>query len=278
MKLVLLGTGGGPRSTNSRFPTSQAIIINDRLIVIDCGNGVTKQLANAGISPASLSHLLVTHHHVDHMADLGYLPLSSWIEGRTETVKVLGPPPTVQALDAILCGYDDDIEKRIISTGRPPFRPLLEARDLTQGGHVFEEDGIRVSCAIVDHPPFEIALAYRVDYNGKSIVISGDTAPSDELIELAQGADILVHEVVHPTAIAQMQKNTNAKTIASHMTQNHTMIEDVGKIATAANVKKLVLSHLVPHTGLTDEQWIEPVKPHFSGEIVVGHDLMEVPV
>jgi ribonuclease BN (tRNA processing enzyme) len=278
MKVVLLGTGGGPRASRTRFPTSQAILADGQMVVIDCGNGVAKQLAAARLSARDMSHLLVTHHHVDHSADLGYLPMAAWIEGRTDSIKVLGPPPTVGALEALLAGYAEDLEKRTRSTGRPPFRPMLQVRDITAPGPVLEEAGLEISCAFVDHPPFEIALGYRVDFGGKSVVVSGDTAPSPALVELARGADVLIHEVVHPEAFAEVTKNTNASTIREHMSRNHTMLDDVGQIAAEAGVGRLVLSHMIPHDGLTTEDWIGPIRPHFDGEVIVGEDLMEIDV
>lgn len=278
LKIVLLGTGGGPRASRTRFPTSQAVLVDGRMVVIDAGNGVAKQLAAAGLSARDLTHLLITHHHVDHSADLGYLPMASWIEGRSETIKVLGPPPTVGALDSLLAGYAEDVEKRTQSTGRPPFRPMLEVSDITAPGPVLEEGGLAISCAFVDHPPFEVALGYRVDFGGKSVVVSGDTAPSPNLVELARGADVLIHEVVHPEAFAEITQNTNARTIREHMSRNHTMLDDVGKIAAQAGVKRLVLSHMIPHDGLSREDWVGPIRPHFNGEVIVGEDLMEIDV
>jgi ribonuclease BN (tRNA processing enzyme) len=278
MKAVLLGTGGGPRASRTRFPTSQAILVDGRMIVIDCGNGVAKQLSAAGLSARDMTHLLVTHHHVDHSADLGYLPIAAWIEGRTDAIQVLGPPPTVGAMEALLVGYAEDLDKRTSSTGRPPFRPMLDVEDITTPGQVLEQAGLEISCAFVDHPPFEIALGYRVDFAGKSVVVSGDTAPSPALVELAQGADVLIHEVVHPEAFAEVTKNTNASTIREHMSRNHTMLDDVGRIAAEAGVGRLVLSHMIPHNGLTAEEWTEPIRPHFDGEIIVGEDLMEIDI
>lgn len=278
MKLVLLGTGGGPRPTQVRFPSSQAVLVDDKMIVIDCGNGVVKQLTAAGLSARDMTHLLVTHHHVDHSADLGYLPISSWIQGRVEPISVYGPPPTTGALCSIIDGYEEDLINRTKSTGRPPFRPMLRPADIQEPGTFSDEDGVRMSCAFVDHPPFDIALGYRIDAGGKSVVISGDTAPSQNLIDLAQGADVLVHEVVHPAAFSIMQANSNAATILDHMRQNHTMVEDLGAVAEAAGVKTLVLSHIVPHEGVSRDEWVEIIRPTFSGEIIVGEDLMEIQV
>ncbi|GAA3773291.1 MBL fold metallo-hydrolase [Microbacterium kribbense] len=276
MRLVLLGTGGGPRPSGTRFPSSQALVIGDRVIVVDCGNGVAKQLSSAGISPRNLSDLLLTHHHVDHSADLGYLPLISWVEGRSETIGIYGPPPTVGALESILDGYEEDLRKRTASTGRPPFRPMLDPHDIVVPGLVFEDDDVRVTAAFVDHPPFEIALGYRIDSASGSVVVSGDTAPSPNLVDLARGADVLIHEVVHPSAITKLQNGTNASTIADHIRRNHTMLADVGAIAEQAGVRTLVLSHLVPHD-VDDGDWLAGLGG-FSGRTVVGRDLLEVDI
>lgn len=274
MRVVLLGTGGGPRPSRTRFPSSQAIVIGERIIVVDCGNGVSKQLVAAGLSPRHMTDLLVTHHHVDHSADLGYLPMVSWIEGRSERIGIYGPPPTVGALTSIIDGYEEDLVKRTASTGRLPFRPLLDPHDIVEPGLVFEDDEVRVTAAFVDHPPFEIALGFRIDTAAGSVVVSGDTAPSPNLVDLAKGADMLVHEVAHPSAIAQLEAGTNASTIAKHVLRNHTMAADIAKIAQDAAVGTLVLSHLVPHD-MPDGEWLSAVGDGFDGRIVVGRDLME---
>jgi ribonuclease BN (tRNA processing enzyme) len=277
VRLVLLGTGGGPRPTTSRFPTSQAIVVGERVIVVDCGNGVAKQLVGAGLSPRDVSDVLVTHHHVDHSADLGYLPVTSWIEGRTDDVHVWGPPPTVGALTSLFDGYQEDFDKRQASTGRPPFRQMITGHDITAPGLVLEDDEVRVTAAFVDHPPFEIALAYRIDTADGSVVLSGDTAPSENLVELARGADVLVHEVVHPEGVVRMGIGSSATTIAQHMRRNHTMVEDLRGIAQRAGVGTLVLSHLVPHD-LPDEEWLAALGDEFTGEVIVGADLMSIDV
>lgn len=277
MRLVLLGTGGGPRPSSSRFPTSQAILAGERLMVVDCGNGVARQLAAAGLHARHLTDLFLTHHHVDHSADLGYLPLTAWIDGRSDRISIYGPPPTVDALESILNGYHEDVEKRGVSTGRPPFYPMLDVHEITNLGPVFEDVDVKVSCTQVNHPPFEMALAYKFEANGKSVVISGDTSPSKNLIELADGADILVHEVVHPVALDRLQETTNATTIVDHIRNSHTMVGDVGQIATKAGISRLVLSHLIPDN-LSDDEWLAAVGNEFNGDVVVGRDLMEIDI
>lgn len=273
MELTLLGTGGGPRPSSSRFPSSQAITIGDRCIVIDAGNGVGQQMVRAGLNPDQMSDLLITHLHVDHCADLGVLPITAWVCGRSETMRIVGPPPTAKNLADLIDGYGEDLIHRTASTGRPDFRQLVQVRDIYSAGVFYEDDDVRLSAALVNHPPFTHALAFRIDTAEGSVVISGDTTPCPALIELARGATVLVNEVVHPTALDLLAAGSNASTIRKHMTDSHTMIEQVGVVAQEAGVGTLVLSHLLPHEGLSDEQWLTAMGDTFSGTTIVGKDL-----
>lgn len=278
MDTILLGTGGGPRPTASRFPTSQAVVTGDRCIVVDAGNGVAQQMARAGLDVSELTDLLITHLHVDHAADLGVLPLSAWVAGRTAPIRVMGPPPTKESLDRLVSGYEEDLVHRIASTGRPDFRGLLRSRDIDVEGTIVEDDHVRISSALVNHPPFSHAFAYRVDTLEGSMVISGDTTPCSGLDRLAEGADVLIHEVVHPTALDELSRSTNASTIREHMRNSHTMLDEVGLIAARAGVKTLVLSHLIPHAGIPDDDWLAPVRAVFDGQVIVGRDLDRITV
>ncbi|WP_290658364.1 MBL fold metallo-hydrolase [Kocuria sp.] len=273
MDIFLLGTGGGPRPTAARFPTSQAVVTGERCIVIDAGNGAAQQMARAGLPVHGLTDLLITHLHVDHAADLGMLPLAAWVDGRTEPITVAGPPPTTESLHRLVSGYEQDLIHRMASTGRPDVREMLRPHDISTPGVIFEDDDVRVSAALVNHPPFEYALAYRVDSADGSVVVSGDTTPCEGLDELAVGADVLIHEVVHPAALEELSRGTNAPSIRQHMLDSHTMLEDVGGIAQRAGVHTLVLSHMIPHTGISADEWLDPVRASFTGQSIIGHDL-----
>lgn len=123
------------------------------------------------------------------------------------------------------------------------------------------------------------AFAYRFDCPDRSIVISGDTRPSRALVNLARNADVLVHEVMHvPSIDALIARDTNAKTLREHLLASHTTTEQVGQLATEARVKTLVLSHFVPggYPFVADDVWYRAVRPHFSGNLVVGRDLLEI--
>jgi ribonuclease BN (tRNA processing enzyme) len=142
-----------------------------------------------------------------------------------------------------------------------------------------EDENVRVTAAKVDHPPLDLALAYRFDAADRSIVISGDTRESSSLVRLAQGADVLVHEVMLAERVhAMLSVLPNGDSLARSVIAHHTTAEQVGRVAAAAGVKQLVLSHFVPAEDPTvpDEEWIAPARRHFSGPIVVGRDLMEI--
>lgn len=142
-----------------------------------------------------------------------------------------------------------------------------------------QDANVKVTSAIVNHPPIAPAFAYRFDCPDRSIVISGDTTPSDALVELARDADVLVHEVMHVPSIEQLiAAESNAKTLREHLLASHTTTEQVGRIATRARVKTLVLSHFVPggFPFVPDEIWAADVRRHFTGRIVVGKDLLEI--
>ena len=138
---------------------------------------------------------------------------------------------------------------------------------------------MKVTAALVDHPPVVPAFAYRFDARDRSIVISGDTAPSDNLVKLARGADVLVHSVMYPPAIDRLVRSVpNATALKESILAHQTSAEDAGRIAARAGVKVLVLSHFVPADDpeLADDQWIRAAQSRFGGRVIVGKDLLEI--
>jgi len=278
-RLILLGTGGGPRPKASNMSSAQVVIVNDVLYVVDCGDGVTRQLVVAGASLLKLRHVFITHHHSDHNADYGNLLLLSWASGLRTQVDAWGPPPikSITELFFEMSAYDIDI--RIADEGRVPLAPLIHVHELTEPGVVMRDENVKVTCALVDHPLVTPALAYRFDAPDRSIVISGDTNRSDTLVQLAQGADILVHEALYVPAVDRLVARVpNTATLRKHIIASHTSAEDCGRVAAAAGVKTLVLSHLVPpdDPAITEQMWISAARPYFDGEIIVARDLMEI--
>lgn len=278
-RLILLGTGGGPRPRKNRLASSQVIIVNNVAYVVDCGDGVANQLARAEVPLPTLRNIFITHHHSDHNADYGNLLLLAWTSGLRTQVDTWGPPPLRRMTRKFFELNAYDIKTRIADEGRVPLAPLVYAHELTSGGTVMQDENVRVTCVLVDHPPVAPAFAYRFDSRDRSIVISGDTKRSDALIRLAQGADVLVHEALYAPAIERLTARVpNAAKLRQSILSHHTSVEEVGKVAAAAGVKTLVLSHLVPpdDSTITDQMWIDGARSAYKGQIIVGRDLLEI--
>ena len=278
-RLILLGTAGGPRPRKTRSAPAQVIVVNGTAYVVDCGDGVARQLVLAGIPLASVRHVFLTHQHSDHNADYGNLLLLAWTAGLRTRVDAWGPPPLEQMTRHFMEMNSYDIATRIKDEGRIPLQPLVHVHELRKGGVVLQDENVRVRATLVDHPPVVPAFGYRFDAKDRSIVISGDTRPSDNLIELAQGADILVHDALYAPAIDRLVASVpNAPDLKRSILSHHTTAEDAGRVAHAAGVKTLVLSHLIPPEDpeVTDQMWIDAASANFHGRVVVGKDLLEL--
>ena len=278
-RLILLGTAGGPRPRKTRSAPAQVIVVNGTAYVVDCGDGVARQLVLAGIPLASVRHVFLTHQHSDHNADYGNLLLLAWTAGLRTRVDAWGPPPLEQMTKHFMEMNSYDIATRIKDEGRIPLQPLVHVHELRKGGVVLQDENVRVRATLVDHPPVVPAFGYRFDAEDRSIVISGDTRPSDNLIELAEGADILVHDAFYAPAIDRLVAGVpNAPDLKRSILSHHTTAEDAGRVAHAAGVKTLVLSHLVPPEDpeVTEQMWIDAASANFRGRVVVGKDLLEL--
>ena len=278
-RLILLGTAGGPRPRKARSAPAQVIVSNNVAYVIDCGNGVARQLSLAGVPFNTLRHIFITHQHSDHNADYGNLIWLAWTAGLSTRVDTWGPPPLEKMTKLFFEMNAYDIETRISNEGRVPIVPLVHVHEIRDDGAVMADDNVKVTAALVDHPPVVPAFAYRFDARDRSIVISGDTAPSDNLIRLARGADVLVHSVMYPAAIDRLVGSVpNATTLKASILAHQTSAEDAGRIAQAAGVKILVLSHFVPPDDplVTERDWIEAAQARFRGKVVLGRDLLEI--
>ena len=169
---------------------------------------------------------------------------------------------------------DEDLKVRVRDEGRPPLPPLVHTHEVTHSGFVMKDDRVTVTCAEVPHPLVPLAFAYRFDCPDRSIVISGDTHPSDAIVKLSRGVDVLVHEALYLPAAP----GAPGTSLRKHILDSHSDVEEVGRLAAEAGVKTLVLSHLVPGEtdAVSDDQWLAGARKHFTGRIVVGHDLMEL--
>ena len=172
-----------------------------------------------------------------------------------------------------------DIDIRIDDEGRTDLRKLVRVHEFEANGRIVESDAVRISAVKVIHPPLPHAYAYRFDAPDRSIVLSGDTAACRELVAFAQGADVLLHEVMHLAGIDRIVARTpGAARLREHLLAAHTTTAEVGKVAAAAGVKALVLNHLVPgdDPAITDEMWRAEPAADFGGDVIVGQDLQVI--
>lgn len=280
-RLVLLGTKAGPSVWNDvQTPSCNLIIYDGAPYLIDTGYGVTLRLLQAKIPLASLRNVFITHHHSDHNLELGVLMYNAWVDGLHDNVDVYGPPGIENLISSFWEANRIDIDTRIVDEGRVDPRKLVMPK-VYGPGNVMTGKGVKVTALRNLHPPLNDSFALKFELGSKTVVFSGDTTYFPPLAEFAKDADILVHEVSYGPAItAREKRNPNEPTLFAHLRASHTLAEDVGRIAAKAKVKKLVLNHFVPpmDSQLTPEVWTKAAGSTYGGEIVVSHDLMEIPL
>jgi len=284
-RIVLLGTTGGPPLQATRAAPSNAVVAGGSLYVVDCGNGVARQIVQAGLRLRALKDIFITHHHSDHNLDYGNLFYFAWYAGLQDQVNSYGPPPLAEMTKKFfeLNAFDIDIRTRDESRRDP--RPLLVPHEIVSAGIVMQDRNVKVTCVLADHPPLPVALSYRFDAADRSVVFSGDTRKTDALVNLAKGADVFVceaqylpgmREVLQRAVEAGYDKAT-ADALFKSISGNALSVAQAGEVAQAAGVKTLVLSHFVPGGGSVPEQvFVEQARKAFSGEIIAGRDLLEV--
>ena len=266
MEVVLLGTGF-PRPSNERAGPSTAVLVGTRAFVVDAGRGVTMRLAGAKIQLSQIQAVFLTHLHSDHTDGLPDLYHSPWVLGRETAFQLYGPDGTREIADAIKKFYSEDIRIRATLTEMHPLAGAGIEVHIVREGVVYQDSDVKITAFAVDHRPVEPAFGYKFESGGRSIVISGDTRPSDNLIRYAKGADVLVHEAY----LTEYFSGVDSPAVAERLRSYHTTAEQAGDVATKAGVKLLVLTHLIP--GDNDGEFLKRASAHFKGKIAIGHDL-----
>ena len=280
-RLVLLGTQGGPFIRSyKQTPSANLIVYKNIPIVIDTGFGVTFKLLDAGVNPSLIKYIFITHHHSDHNLELGPLLYNAWINGLKDPIHIYAPSGLKSLLSFYWQSNQMDIETRINDEGRPDIRELVISHEYLEG-NVTSNFDFEVTAIKNIHPPVVESYALKYKLANKVIVFSGDTAYCPGLETFASNADYLVHEVMYVPAVEEMVKRRpNAVKLKESILSHHTSAEDVGRIASGAKVKNLVLNHFVPSDdkSLTEQVWLDAVKTTFSGNIIVGKDLLQLPL
>lgn len=292
---VTLGTSGGPSVQAERSQIANALVVGDAIYVFDAGNGIQRQMAIAGLPERNIRAVFLTHHHLDHNADLGPIIVTHWLFARG-TLPVYGPDGTATLVNGLVAANAPTVLASFPTSGpaKPPLGDTVSAtdlpRDITEPRLVYQDDRIKVTAITVNHfelPPsvpmtvMPQAVAYRVEAGGRSWVFSGDTGKSAGLARLAQGADTLIVEVVDLDAIGEALSHIPGMPAASRdnlvagMAVDHMPAAEIGKLAAQAKVGRVVLTHFVPSPeAIADPMRIvETIHRYYEGPVTMASDL-----
>ena len=270
MQLILLGTGY-PYPNAERAGPSCAIVAGKKLFIVDAGRGVSMRLAAFANPWKSIGAIFITHLHSDHIDGLPDLFHNTWEFGSGMPFELYGPQGTQKAANGILQLYEADIHiRRDLTEKLPPEGARINVHEI-QEGIVYDRSGVRITAFLVDHPPVNPAFGYRFDVGKQSIVVSGDTRPTPNLIRFAQGADILVCEAYVSSQPYSGPPGTKPWGIYDY----HTSAREAGEMAEKAKVKTLVLTHLIP-VNAPEKSYLDEASKVFNGKVIVGRDLMQI--
>jgi ribonuclease Z len=272
LRITLLGTGAGPPVNLRQFGPSTLVEAGGRRFLFDCGRGATIRLTQAGVPIGSINRMFLTHLHSDHVMQIPDLLLAGWVgpTGRKAPLEVWGPEGTRDMMDALEKAFAFDIHiRRDVDEQIPAAGISVRSHDIGEGV-VLDEDGVTVTAFLVDHGPVAPALGYRVDYHGRSVVVSGDTRPSDNLVKFAKGVDVLVHEAVDP--VAQRAATANPA-MTERIIAHHTTGEQAGQVFARVNPRLAVLSHAPDSEAL-----IAQIRQHYAGPLQGPQDLLVIDV
>jgi ribonuclease Z len=283
INVILLGTAPGPTFSAQRLGISTLVLAGPEKLLFDCGRGLTTGMAALAINPADVTKVFLTHLHSDHIVSLPELYLFPWAsQGRNKPLQVWGPDGTqsmvkhLQEAFAFDIHIRRDVDEKFSAEGIKAF-----ATDIREGV-VYEANGVKVTAFLVDHGPVKPAFGFRVDYHGHSVVMSGDTKPSDNLVKFSQGVDLLIHEVGGSKADPRLvgppdelfpgsrQTRGQRKRIGEH----HTDGTEAGQVFQRVKPKLAVFSHY----GVEPAATLALVRQNYAGPVEFGEDLMTINV
>ena len=275
IEVTLLGTGS-PVPDPDRAGPATLVRAGGRTFLVDCGRGVLQRTAAVGVGAASLSAVLLTHLHSDHVAELGDVLITSWITNFASDpapLPIIGPPGTAETVEATLKAFGHDIGYRIAHHDDLNAPPPIEVHEYTDGP-VWDRDGVTIRVAPTDHRPVAPTIGFRIEFDGASVVLAGDTVPCAGLDELSAGADALVHTVIRKDILTHVPQQ-RIKDVCDY----HSSVQEAAATAARAGVGTLIMTHYVPAIAPgQEEQWRALAATEFGGRIELGDDLHRVEV
>lgn len=267
IKVTLLGTGT-PQPLMERFGPSILVQAGSENLLFDAGRGCLQRLRQIKLEYDKLNALFLTHLHSDHIVGLPDLWLTGWlITKRAMPLKVFGPTGTNEMVEYLQKAFAYDINIREEDDHSPQEGSKLSVTEIHQG-IIYEQNGVKVIAFEVDHGVIKPAFGYRIEYKGHSVVLSGDTKYSENLIKFAKGADLLIHEVmIAPDTLSKSDPRYN-------ITQHHTTAKQAAQIFNQVKPKLAAYSHIVKLYGRTEEEIMKQTKADYSGPLIMGEDLM----
>jgi ribonuclease Z len=269
--VILLGTGM-PRPDPSASGPATAIVVGRRVLLFDAGAGVMRQMAAARLPISGPDAVFITHLHSDHTLGYPDVILTSWVMRRHGALQVYGPPGLKAMTDHLLAAWAEDIRIRTTGLERERAEDVAVVVHEIGPGVVYDSGGVRVTAIPAQHAEWAHAYGYRVDTPTRSIVISGDTRPSEALVEGARGVDVLIHEVYAASRLAP-ESRLGGDAWPTYMHASHTSNVELGALAARIRPKLLILTHLI-RIGASDDELLAGIRAGgFSGRTVVGRDL-----
>ncbi len=285
IQVMLVGTGN-PMG-RERHNTATAVFVNNQYLLFDCGYATNMRLNQFKAPANKLNAVFITHYHADHFADLGEIISKSFINQRRHELEVYGPTGLTKIVNGFLAAYELENKSRTDHHGAEMMNPQFatatakEFDGNTESLVVYEKDGVKVTAFKVSHPPVEPSFGYTVEYQGKKIVISGDTIVTENFKKHCQNADLLVGDAMSYAAVALQEQAADTlgnKMLARMMhdiREYHLDINELAQVAEGANVKRLALSHFsppLPHEMAIKKFFEMPAKQHYKGEVLYGDD------
>jgi ribonuclease Z len=271
MKVVLLGTGAGPAVNLQQYGASILVEAGGQRLLFDCGRGTTLRLAQAGVPVRSITRVFLTHLHSDHVVQLPDLLLTGWAGGRAVPLEVWGPVGTRAMMTHLQEAFAFDIEmRRDVDEHFPAAGITVVSHEVTADTVVFSGHGATVTAFAVDHGLVRPAFGYRVDYAGHSVVLSGDTRVTENLVRHAQGVDVLVHEAIDPQVIRDRPDHPSAAIIDA-IVAHHTTPQQAGEVFRRVAPRLAVYSH-APNT----ERILAQTRMAYAGPLEGAEDLLTI--